>query len=67
MVHHRKNPNFIYASTFLKRTVLTPISFNTFKNNLHTFIDLNGDSRLVVRVSGEGLSLLGRNSGIPFD
>ena len=32
-----------------------------------TFIDLNGDSGLVDGVGSEGLSLLGRNSGIPHD
>ena len=28
---------------------------------------LNGDSRLVIRVGGERLSLLGRNCGVPLD
>merc|ERR550532_3358283 len=32
-----------------------------------TFIDLNGDSGLVVRVGSEGLSLLGGNCGVPLD
>merc|ERR1719228_73044 len=32
-----------------------------------TFVDLDSDSWLVVRVGGEGLSLLGRNSGVPLD
>ena len=32
-----------------------------------TFIDLNGDSGLVVRVGSEGLGLLGGNGGVPLD
>merc|ERR1719433_907448 len=32
-----------------------------------TLVDLDGDSRLVVRVGGEGLSLLGGNGGVPLD
>merc|ERR550532_260347 len=32
-----------------------------------TFINLNGDGRLVVGVGSEGLGLLGRNSGVPLN